>query len=291
MSKIAIVTDSNSGITQKQAEEYGITVLPMPFNIDEETFFEDIDLTQEEFYKRLEEGADISTSQPSIEAVTKLWDKLLKEYDEVVHIPMSSGLSGSCETAMALARDYNGKVEVVNNQRISVTQRQSVLDAVELMNQGMNAEQIRKYLEDRKFDSSIYIMLDTLKYLKKGGRITPAAAALGTLLKLKPVLQIQGEKLDAFAKARTLKQAKNIMIEAVKKDIAERFDTKKTGDCIWIQIAYTYNKEAALEFKQEVQKEFPNADIHMDPLSLSVSCHIGPGALALACTKKLEIER
>ena len=203
--KTAIVTDSNSGITQSEAGELGIFVLPMPFMIDGQDYYEDINLTQREFYEKLQEGSDISTSQPSPESVMKLWDQVLKDYDEIVHIPMSSGLSGSCQTARRLSEDYEGKVEVVNNQRISVTQRQSVLDARKLAERGMEAEQIRKYLEDTRFDSSIYIMVDTLKYLKKGGRITPAAAALGTLLKLKPVLQIQGEKLDAFAKARTVK--------------------------------------------------------------------------------------
>ncbi len=287
MSKIAIVTDSNSGITQEEAKKIGIAVLPMPFNINEDTFLEDINLTQEQFYEKLTEGAEISTSQPSLESVTKLWDGLLKEYDQIVHIPMSSGLSGSCQTAMMLAQDYEGKVFVVNNQRISVTQRQSALDAITLAEQGKSGEEIKKILEDTKFDSSIYITLDTLKYLKKGGRITPAAAALGTLLKIKPVLQIQGEKLDAFSKARTMKQAKSTMINAIKSDIATRFCPEGGCEGMKLQIAYTKNKEAALEFKTEVEKEFPGLPIHMDPLSLSVSCHIGPGALALACTKDI----
>ncbi len=228
MAKIAIVTDSNSGITQKQAKELGIFVLPMPFLINEETFFEDISLTQEEFYKRLSEGANISTSQPSPESVMSQWDELLKIYDEVVHIPMSSGLSGSCQSALMLAEDYDGKVQVVNNQRISVTQRQSVLDAVELTKTGRNAAQIKEFLENDKFNSSIYIMLDTLHYLKKGGRITPAAAALGTILRLKPVLQIQGEKLDAFAKARTTAQGKSIMMNAISNDIETALEAWQT---------------------------------------------------------------
>lgn len=287
MSKIAVVTDSNSGITQEEAKKIGIAVLPMPFNINEDTFLEDIDLTQEQFYEKLTEGAEISTSQPSLESVTKLWDTLLKEYDEIVHIPMSSGLSGSCQTAMMLAQDYEGKVFVVNNQRISVTQRQSALDALALATQGKSGKEIKNRLEDTKFDSSIYITLDTLKYLKKGGRITPAAAALGTLLKIKPVLQIQGEKLDAFSKARTMKQAKSTMINAIKNDIATRFCLESGYEGMKLQIAYTKNQEAALEFKAEVEKEFPGLSIHMDPLSLSVSCHIGPGALALACTKDI----
>ncbi|MCI8888772.1 MAG: DegV family protein [Hungatella sp.] len=285
--KTAIVTDSNSGITQSEAGELGIFVLPMPFMIDGQDYYEDINLTQREFYEKLQEGSDISTSQPSPESVMKLWDQVLKDYDEIVHIPMSSGLSGSCQTARMLSEDYEGKVEVVNNQRISVTQRQSVLDARKLAERGMEAEQIRKYLEDTRFDSSIYIMVDTLKYLKKGGRITPAAAALGTLLKLKPVLQIQGEKLDAFAKARTVKQAKSIMMTAIARDMEQRFGDKE-GENIHIFIAHTENEAAALELREELQAMFPKTGrIHIDPLSLSVSCHIGPGALAIACAKAL----
>ena len=282
MSKIAIVTDSNSGITQEQGKQMGISVIPMPFEINGKEYFEDINLSQEEFYELLEDGAEISTSQPSPEAVLDLWDRLLEEYDEIVHIPMSSGLSGSCGTAMGLALDYDGKVQVVNNQRISVTLRQSVLDAMELAKQGKNASEIKEILEREKFESSIYITLDTLKYLKKGGRVTPAAAALATLLKIKPVLQIQGEKLDAFAKARTVKQAKSIMMESIKKDMEERF-----GKNVYLQMAYTKNMDAALEIKKEVEAYFPGYEVRMDPLSLSVSCHIGPGALAVAVTKKL----
>lgn len=287
MGKIAVVTDSNSGITQKEAKEYGVNVLPMPFFINGETYFEDIDLTQEQFYEKLEGNAEISTSMPAVGSVTDLWDKLLEEYEGIVHIPMSSGLSSSCETAFVLAHEYGGKVQVVDNQRISVTQKQSVLDAVELVKQEKNAEEIKKYLEETKFDSSIYIMVDTLAYLKKGGRITPAAAALGTLLKLKPVLQIQGEKLDAFAKARTVKQAKNIMIDAVKNDFTKRFGDE-AGENMHLYIAYTKDRETALDFKSQVEEAFPKGEVTMvDPLSLSVACHIGPGSLALACAKKL----
>lgn len=287
MKKVAIVTDSNSGITQSQAKEIGVFVLPMPFMINEQEFFEDITLTQEQFYERLKQDADISTSQPPIEAVLNLWDQILEEYESIVYIPMSSGLSSSCETAHMLAQDYPDRVYVVNNQRISVTQRQTVLDALEMAEAGKTAAQIQEYLESTKFDSSIYIMLDTLKYLKKGGRITPAAAALGTILRLKPVLQIQGERLDAFAKARTINQAKTIMIEAVKKDLAERFCTDHSN--FHIEVAHTDNLEAAEAFKQEILEAFPGHDIYVDSLSLSVSCHIGPGALAIACSKKLEL--
>ena len=285
MKKIAVVTDSNSGITQSEAKELGVVVMPMPFYINGQMFYEDIDLTQEQFYQKLKEGGEIKTSMPLVGDVTDKWDELLKEYDEIVYIPMSSGLSSSCETAYMLSQDYDGKVQVVNNQRISVTMRQSVLDAKMLAEQGKGAEEIKEILEKEKFESSIYIMVDTLEYLKKGGRITPAAAALGTLLKLKPVLQIQGEKLDAFAKARTVKQAKSIMIKAVKDDYASRF--KECQDEMQLCIAYTGDISAAMEFHKEVEAEFGITDIMMDPLSLNVSCHIGPGALALACARKL----
>ncbi len=287
MSKVAIVTDSNSGITQNEAKKMGISVLPMPFMIDEETYYEDITLSQAEFYEKLAAGANVVTSQPTPEAVMNLWDELLKEYDEIVHIPMSSGLSGSCQSAIMLSADYEDKVQVVNNQRISITQRQSVLDALALVEQGKNAAEIKDILEKDKFNSSIYIMLDTLYYLKKGGRITPAAAALGTILKLKPVLQIQGEKLDAFAKARTVSQGKSIMINAIRNDMNNRFGGD-SPDNIELMMAYTYDLEAANQFKAEVQEAFPGYDIHMDPLSLSVSCHIGPGSMAVACCKKLK---
>ena len=289
--KIAIVTDSNSGITQAQAGELGIFVLPMPFMINEATFEEDINLTHEEFYKRQAEDADITTSQPSPQDVTDLWDKLFSEgYDQIVHIPMSSGLSGSCQTAIMLAQEeeYEGKVYVVNNQRISVTQRQSVIDAKGMAEAGYDAAAIQKRLEETKFDSTIYITLDTLHYLKKGGRITPAAAALGTILRLKPVLQIQGEKLDAYSKARTYKIAKNTMLDAIAKDIEERFDGKSSPEDIYIAIAHTDNLAAAEEFRDEVKAIYPEHDIYIDHLSLSVACHIGPGALAITATKVLK---
>lgn len=288
--RVAIVTDSNSGITQSEAKKLGIYVIPMPFMIGGEVFEEDINLTQEEFYERLEEGADISTSQPSPETVMNLWDEILKEYDELVHIPMSSGLSGSCQTAVMLAEDYDGKVQVVNNQRISVTQYQSALDAKALAEAGMSAAGIKRVLERTKMDSSIYVTLDTLKYLKKCGRITPAAAALGTLLRIKPVLQIQGDKLDSFSKARTMKQAKSTMIAAITHDFEERFMDSE-GENMWLEIAHTQNHEAARELAAELKELFPKSgEIRIDPLSLSVACHIGPGSLAIACTKKLDIE-
>ena len=287
MSKIAIMTDSNSGITQDESKELGVYVLPMPFYIDGKMYYEDIDLSQEQFYEKLKQDCEIKTSMPLVGEVTDKWEELLKEYDEIVYIPMSSGLSSSCETAYMLSQDYEGKVQVVNNQRISVTQRQSVMDAKQLAGQGKSAAEIKQILEEVKSESSIYIMLDTLYYLKKGGRITPAAAALGTLLKLKPVLQIQGDKLDAFAKARTAKQGKNIMIETMKKDFEERFESPD-GKKMHLEIAYSDDKEAAEAFREEVQKAFPDNEIVMNPLSLSVSCHIGPGAIAIACSKAID---
>ena len=287
MSKIAIMTDSNSGITQDESKELGVYVLPMPFYIDGKMYYEDIDLSQEQFYEKLKQDCEIKTSMPLVGEVTDKWEELLKEYDEIVYIPMSSGLSSSCETAYMLSQDYEGKVQVVNNQRISVTQRQSVMDAKQLAGQGKSAAEIKQILEEVKSESSIYIMLDTLYYLKKGGRITPAAAALGTLLKLKPVLQIQGDKLDAFAKARTAKQGKNIMIETMKKDFEERFESPD-GKKMHLEIAYSDDKESAKAFREEVQKAFPDNEIVMNPLSLSVSCHIGPGAIAIACSKAID---
>ena len=289
MSKIAIITDSNSGITQKEAEKLGIFVVPMPFMINGEDFFEDINLTQDQFYEKLAKDATVSTSQPSPESLLTLWDKVLKDYEQIIYIPMSSGLSGSCQSAYMLAQEeYEGKVFVIDNQRISVTQRQSALDAKAMAEAGYTAEQIKDKLIETKLDASIYIMLDTLYYLKKGGRITPAAAALGTLLRLKPVLQIQGEKLDAFAKARTTAQGKSIMINAIKADIENRFGGMEAGDFV-IAGAYTNNLEAANEWKKEVEAAFPGHEMHMDPLSLSVGCHIGPGALAVTVSKKLHV--
>mgnify|MGYP001103145724 CR=1 FL=1 len=285
MSKIAIVTDSNSGITQKQAQELGVFVLAMPFQIDGETYYEDITLTQEEFYKKLREGGNISTSQPSPGSVTDLWDKILQEYDQIVHIPMSSGLSGSCQTAIMLAQEeeYDGKVYVVNNQRISVTQRQSVIDAKSMAEAGYDAAAIQKRLEETKFDSTIYITLDTLHYLKKGGRITPAAAALGTILRLKPVLQIQGEKLDAFTKVRGMKKAELKMLEAIEEDLNTRFadvDRKQ----LRLGAAGTFQKqEDADQWYKMVKDTFENEidDIYYDSLSFSIGCHVGPNAIGI----------
>lgn len=283
MAKTAIATDSNSGISQEMAKRLGISVLPMPFTIDDQLYFEDVTLTQEQFYEKLQSDCTITTSQPAPGDVMDLWDRLLTEYDEVVYIPMSSGLSNSCETALMLAEDYDGKVFVVNNQRISVTQKRSVLDAIELAKQGRSGAEIRDFLEETKLESSIYITVDTLKYLKQGGRVTPAAAAIGTILNIKPVLQIQGEKLDSFAKARGFRQAKKIMLDAVEKDMRERF----SGQKVHLQAAYTCSEADALEWKQEIEERFPGYQVDPDKLTLSIACHIGPGAIAIACTKAL----
>ena len=285
MGKIAVVTDSNSGITQEKGKELGVHVIPMPFYIDGELFLEDITLTQEAFYEKLASDCEISTSQPAPGEVMEFWDKLLKEYDEIVHIPMSSGLSSTCETAIMLSKDYDGKVEVVDNQRISVTQKTSVMHAVRLAKAGKSALEIKEILEAEKLESSIYITVDTLKYLKKGGRITSAAAAIGTVLNLKPVLQIQGEKLDAFAKVRGWKQAKKTMLDAMEKDLLHRFGSKKMS----LLAAYTCSAEEARSWKEELEERFPNYTIDMDPLSLSVACHIGSGALAVACAKEVDL--
>ncbi|MGI6094159.1 MAG: DegV family protein [Lachnospiraceae bacterium] len=290
MKKVIVVTDSNSGITQEEAKQLGICVVAMPFYINEELFYEGITLSQEAFYGKLEGDADIFTSQPSPVDVTEVWDKLLKEYDEIVHIPMSSGLSNSCQTALMLAQDYAGTVFVVDNQRISVTMRQSVLDAVSLAKAGKGGQEIKEILEREKMLSSIYITLETLKYLKKGGRITPAAAAIGTVLNLKPVLQIQGEKLDSFSKARGKKQAKKIMIQAMKADLEGRFAEYEKQGLMCLEAAYSGNPEEAEEWLEELKQHFPDREIVLYPLSLSVSCHIGPGSLAIACAKKVEAD-
>ena len=287
MSKVIVVTDSNSGITPDDAKKLGVEVIPMPFYIDEQMYYENIDLTQEQFYEKLTAGGDIKTSMPLVGDVTDKWDEFLKENDEIVYIPMSSGLSSSCETAYMLSQDYDGKVQVVNNQRISVTMRQSVIDAKNLAEAGKNAAEIKQILEDAKFESSIYIMVDTLNYLKKGGRITPAAAALGTLLKLKPVLQIQGEKLDAYAKERGMKKARHTMIEAMQKEVQTRFKELYDNDNFKMCIAYSDVDDETLQgWVDEVKEAFPDKELLIRPLSLSIGCHIGPGALAIAGCRK-----
>lgn len=291
MSSVAIVTDSNSGISQAEGKELGIYVIPMPCLVDGKLYYENVDITKEQFYHFLESDADLTTSQPSPGDVMDLWDKLLKEYDEIVHIPMSSGLSASCSTAMGLAQDYDGKVQVVNNQRISVTMQQSVMDAKHLAATGKSAAQIKEILEKEALESSIYLVVDTLKYLKKGGRITPAAALLGSALNLKPLLQIQGEKLDAYKKVRGMKAAKKNMLDAMKKDVEGRFADYVAKGQLKLHVAYTTDEETAKQWMEEVQNAFPGLTItRMDPLSFSITCHTGPGVLAIAASHALDAE-
>ena len=284
MGKVAILCDTNCGIMKEEAEELGVHIQPMPFYINDELFYEGVNLTQKDFYERQTSGARITTSMPLVGDVMDKWDELLKDHDEVVYIPMSSGLSSSCETAAMLAEDYDGRVQVVDNHRISVTQKLSVYEAVSLANEGKSAKEIKDYLEAHRAESHIYIMVDTLEYLKKGGRLTPAVAALGTLFHIKPVLQIQGEKLDTFAKVRTLKQAKAVMLDKIAKDMDEDFRDKSGEGCI-MSIAHTQNRAEAEIFREEVLERFPGHDIIIDPLALSIACHIGPGSLAITTSK------
>ncbi len=285
MGKIAIITDSNSGITQQQAQDMGIWVLPMPFSINGTTFYEDINLTQDEFYEKLMNNAELFTSQPIANEVTRLWESVLQEYDEIVYIPMSSGLSGSCQTALLLAQEYEGKVQVVDSKRISVALRRDVLDALKLVRQGSTASQIKEILEGPNRRHDIFITVNTLEYLRKGGRITPAVALLGGMLKIKPILHLSTEKLDTYSRTRTMKKGTRIMIDAIRQVIDEKFDGNP--DNVNIDIAYTYDQATAQELKEELIREFDVEDIEVDPLSLSVSCHIGPHALAISVCNKL----
>ena len=289
MGSIAIVTDSNSGISQAEAKKLGIYVLPMPFFIDEKLYYEDIDLSQEQFYQLLAQDANVSTSQPSPGDVMDFWNSILKEHTEILHIPMSSGLSASCATAQGLAQDYEGKVYVVDNQRVSITMKQSVLDALALVKTGKTAAEIKEILEKEALESSIYLVVDTLKYLKKGGRITPAAALLGSALNLKPILQIQGDKLDAYKKVRGMKPAKKNMLEAIRHDLDTRFaEYVKKGE-LKLQVAYADDREAAKQWTEEVRTAFPELEVScMDPLALSIVCHTGPGILAIAASHCLD---
>lgn len=279
---IAIATDTNSGIMQDEAERLGVFVVPMPFVVDGEECFEGVNLDAEGFYARQVAGADIVTSQPSIVDLGQRWRELLETHDKVVYIPMSSGLSGSFTTANTLADVFGGRVLVADNQRISVTQREAVLDALRWVEAGKSAAEIRDLLEQTKLDASIYIMVDTMEYLRRGGRVTPAAAAIGSLLKIKPVLQIQGDKLDAYAKAKTPKAARKIMIKALERDIEERFGGLQN---VRLYVAHAHRAEDAASFADEVRAHFGTGDVYVDRLPLSIACHIGPGALGIGCTK------
>lgn len=291
MKKIAVVTDSNSGISVEEAHKWGVFVVPMPFIIDGEIYYEDISLTKDKFYEIQKSGKRITTSQPNINEIVNLWEKILKDYDEIVHIPMSSGLSQSCETAKNFAQQFDGKVQVVDNRRISITMKASVIDALNMAKDGQSAKQIKEYLEQTATDSSIYIMVDTLKYLKQGGRITPAAAAIGTVLNIKPVLQIQGGKLDQYAKVMNIKAAKTKMMGAIKKDLETRFRSLVNDGVMRLAIAHTRNEENAKEFAEEVKKAFPNIPFEfVDELSLSIATHIGPNSLAIACYRVYDVD-
>lgn len=283
--KIAIVTDTNSGITQEEAKELGIYLIAMPFFINKNTYYEGITLSQEEFFKKLENDENISTSQPSPGTVIELWDNLLKDYDYILHIPMSSGLSSSMETARMLSSDYEGKVLVVDNKRISVTFRQSILDALYLIEKGLSAKEIQEILEKEALESIIYVTVDTLKYLEKGGRITPAVAALGSIFNIKPVLLIDGGKLDTYKKVRGLKSAQKAMIEAIKNDIENRFK----GTDYLIQTAYSGDLEQGNKWNETVKQAFPEHDVYNDVLPMSICCHVGPGALGITCVKKISL--
>lgn len=285
--KIAIVTDTNSGITQEEAKELGIYLIAMPFFINDNTYYEGITLSQEEFFKKLEADKNISTSQPSPGTVIELWDNLLKDYDYdyILHIPMSSGLSSSMETARMLSSDYEGKVLVVDNKRISVTFRQSILDALYLIEKGLSAKEIQEILEKEALESIIYVTVDTLKYLEKGGRITPAVAALGSMFNIKPVLLIDGGKLDTYKKVRGLKSAQKAMIEAIKNDIENRFK----GTDYLIQTAYSGDLEQGKKWNETVKQAFPEHDVYNDVLPMSICCHVGPGALGITCVKKISL--
>lgn len=280
---IAVATDTNSGIMQEEAEQLGVHVVPMPFVVDGEECFEGVNLDAERFYARQTAGADIVTSQPSIVDLGKRWAELLEAYDEVIYIPMSSGLSGSCETACQVARHCNGRVHVVDNQRISVTQREAVLDALRWIGEGRTAAETCALLERTKLDASIYLMVDTMAYLQKSGCITPAAAAIGSVLKIKPVLQIQGEKLDAFSVAKSFKAAKRTMVKALSRDVRERFGGV---DGVHLYVAHTNRDEDAQAFADEVRAHFGTDDVYVDRLPLSIACHVGPGALGIGCAKK-----
>lgn len=285
--RTAVMTDSNSGITEKEAQELGIFLLPMPVIIEDEIHYEGQDLTQESFYQSLTSGKNITTSQPSPGDVMAMWEKILQEgYDQVVHIPMSSGLSNSCETAMSLSDEYEGRVCVVDNHRISVPMRESVLDAVEMAKEGRTAEEIRKKLENTAYDASIYIAVDTLEFLKKGGRVTPAGAALGAVLSIKPILTIQGDKLDAFAKVRGMKKCRHKMIEAIREEMNTRFADVERGRLVIGTAGAGLSREEEEQWKNEVADAFPQMAVYYNPLSVSIGCHLGPGAMGIAvCVK------
>ena len=284
MSKVAVITDTNSSMTNEEAEQLGIFLLPMPFIVNGQQYLDGVDCTYEHFFEMLADGADVSTSQPAPDALTSLWDKILEDYDEIIHIPMSASLSSSCATAKALSADYNGKVWVADNKRISITERQAALDALYLAKQGFSAEEICKKLEESALNASIYLAVNTLELLKKSGRVTAAGAALASILGLKPVLQIQGEKLDAFSKARGMANAQKVMLNAAKKDLEERF----AGKPAHIDVAYSGDYDSALEWLEIVRDFFGDKNIQMFRLPISIACHVGAGVKAIAVIEEIK---
>ena len=286
--KVAVMTDENSGMLREDIDKLGIFMMPMPFFVNGELKYQTETFTHAQFYDELAKGAEVSTSQPSPGDVIDMWNSILgKGYDEIVYIPMTSGLSASCQSAKIFAEDFDGKVQVVDNHRISVTMEQSVMNAVEYVKEGMSAAEVKERLEKEAYDASIYITVENLEYLKRGGRVTAAGAAIGTILSIKPVLTIQGEKLDAFSKERGMKKARHCMVEAIKNDIDTRFKDLRDADKLRLCISYSYVDDATLDsWCQEVSEALPGYDLLIRPLSLSIGCHIGPGALAIAVCRK-----
>ncbi len=289
--KIAVSTDSGSGISQEESKKLGVRVVPMPFRIDGQEFFEDINITGEEFYEKLKNDCDIATSQPAMEDVMKVWDELLQENDAIIHVPLTSGLSGTTQTAIMFSQEdqYEGKVFVADSRGVSVVQRQHCIYAKELANKGYEPAAIRDILNREATSNSIFIGVDTLKYLKKGGRITPVAAAVGTLLHIKPVLTIvKGGHLDSFTKVRTTKQVKEAIISGLKDDLAKKHGDPEGKNC-YVAMAYTDNPEQAAAFAEELKEVFPNRlneEIIVNPLSLLISCHIGQNGLGAAIIER-----
>ncbi len=284
MSRIAVCTDTNSSMTQEEADRLGIYLLPMPFVVNGKEYFEGVTCDYDDFFRMLAQGDFVSTSQPSPGDIMKFWDKALEDNDFLIHIPMSSALSGSYNTACALAEDYDGKVFVVDNKRISISQRQSVIDTLAMIRKGMDPKNIVKELERRALDSSIYLAVNTLELLKRSGRVTSAGAALASILDIKPVLTIQGEKLDAFAKARGMKGAKKTMLKAMKKDLDTRFAGKKYH----LDLAYSGDIYGAIEWQQEARAYFEMNDLALYRLPISICCHVGAGVLALGAFEVYE---
>ena len=283
MQRIGIITDTNSGMTEQEARQCGVVLMPMPFTVNGRNYVENVNMSYMEFFECLAGGASVATSQPSPQDVASCWEKALEEYDRLIYIPMSSALSSSCQSARLFAEDYDGRVLVVDNHRISISQKQSVYDALKWRDAGLSAEEIQQKLLDTALDASIYLTVDNLKYLKRGGRITPSVAAIGTVLNIKPVLTIQGGKLDTYKKVRGLHAAQNTMLEAIRNDLNTRFaDTP-----MLLRTAYTGDADVGRVWNTQVQQRFPEYEVTGDPLPISIACHVGPGVLALGLMRKL----